>query len=98
MRARSSVGEHCVDIAGVAGSIPAVPTIEALRDNLRASTRSMWCNISIEIFDLYYSNLTYEKDCVVKIQTFRAKIDDGRVSEPTAMVSPGPKHLNWCFL
>jgi hypothetical protein len=25
--ARSSVGEHCVDIAGVAGSIPAVPTI-----------------------------------------------------------------------
>ncbi len=26
--ARSSAGEHCVDIAGVAGSIPAVPTIE----------------------------------------------------------------------
>ena len=26
-RARSSAGEHCVDIAGVAGSIPAVPTI-----------------------------------------------------------------------
>ena len=25
--ARSSAGEHCVDIAGVAGSIPAVPTI-----------------------------------------------------------------------
>ena len=27
LRARSSAGEHCVDIAGVAGSIPAVPTI-----------------------------------------------------------------------
>ena len=25
--ARSSVGEHCVDIAGVVGSIPTVPTI-----------------------------------------------------------------------
>ena len=27
VRARSSAGEHCVDIAGVAGSIPAAPTI-----------------------------------------------------------------------
>ena len=26
-RARSSAGEHCIDIAGVTGSIPVVPTI-----------------------------------------------------------------------
>ena len=32
LRARSSAGEHCVDIAGVAGSIPAAPTIQTPRE------------------------------------------------------------------
>ena len=27
-RARSSAGEHCIDIAGVTGSIPVVPTMK----------------------------------------------------------------------
>ena len=37
---RSSAGEHCIDIAGVAGSIPAVPTI-ALDDQNRQTARSV---------------------------------------------------------
>src|SRR5438270_296238 len=40
-RARSSAGEHCLHTAGVAGSIPAAPTIElhTVGDRLRMALR-----------------------------------------------------------
>ena len=52
--ARSSVGEHCVDIAGVAGSIPAVPTIHfndlASRQAPSESTLSQSCHSEIQLW------------------------------------------------
>ena len=52
--ARSSVGEHCVDIAGVVGSIPTVPTIPfndlASRQALAESTLSQSCHSEIQLW------------------------------------------------
>ena len=59
--ARSSVGEHCVDIAGVAGSIPAVPTIHfndlASRRTSAESTLSQSCHSESQLWRVFERRL-----------------------------------------
>ena len=51
------MGEHCVDIAGGAGSIPAVPTIlfndVAIRQMSVESTLSQSCHSEIKLWPVF---------------------------------------------